>query len=339
MNEPAIKIDGQIKHVPGRSIAGNCDLPEKNNQRPASVTLFSNGDNGCSAVSGAASLSLTRRRKQGFTLIELLVVIAIIAVLVALLLPAVQQAREAARRTQCKNNLVQLGLALHNYEMAFKMLPPGSVNSTGPIQNLPSGYHASWLVQILPFMDQMNLYRAIDLNSSIYDSANATARATKLSSFICPSDSGYRRTTTGSGIAASNYAAVFSGDAVPISATNNGLMFLNSGLGFSKISDGPSNTLMVGEMIQTDDLGWMSGTRATLRHTGVKLNVELDRTYVLPAGSGPPDSEAGGFSSYHAGGAQFLLADGSVRFISDSIDLQKFSWLGNRQDGQIIGEY
>ena len=95
---------------------------------------------------------------RGFTLIELLVVIAIIAILIALLLPAVQQAREAARRTQCKNNLMQLGIAFHNYDMAFEMLPPGCVNSTGPIHNIPEGYHMSWTVQILPMMEQQGLF-------------------------------------------------------------------------------------------------------------------------------------------------------------------------------------
>src|ERR1700693_4880192 len=108
-----------------------------------------------------------KRLRPAFTLIELLVVIAIIAILVALLLPAVQQAREAARRTQCKNNLVQIGLALLNYEMAHECLPSGSVDPNRPIRNEAKGYHMSWMVQLLPYLDQSNTFQHFDFSVGV----------------------------------------------------------------------------------------------------------------------------------------------------------------------------
>ena len=128
-----------------------------------------------------------RRRRPGFTLIELLVVIAIIAILIALLLPAVQQAREAARRAACKNNLMQIGVALQNYEMAHRCLPPGSIDKTGPIQSTAQGYHMSWVVQVLPFIDEGNVFRHIDFGKSIYAKENIDARAQPLELLRCPS--------------------------------------------------------------------------------------------------------------------------------------------------------
>src|SRR5512136_477151 len=98
------------------------------------------------------------KKNRAFTLVELLVVIAIIGILIALLLPAVQAAREAARRSSCLNNLTQLGLAVQNYEMARRTYPPGTINETGPIVNQPTGYHMSWLVQILPYMEEGNVF-------------------------------------------------------------------------------------------------------------------------------------------------------------------------------------
>src|SRR3954449_786037 len=126
-------------------------------------------------------------RARGFTLIELLVVIAIIAVLIALLLPAIQSAREAARRAQCVNNLMQLSIALQNYESAHEVLPPGVVNDTGPIASAPKGYHFSWMVQILPYIEQKNVYRHLDFKKGAYDQSNQTARAVTIQSFLCPS--------------------------------------------------------------------------------------------------------------------------------------------------------
>ena len=129
----------------------------------------------------------------GFTLIELLVVIAIIAVLIALLLPAVQAAREAARRAQCCNNLMQLAIALQNYESSHEVFPPGVVNDTGPVLDQPKGYHFGWLVRILPYCEMRNIYNHFNLKLSLYESQNLTTRTTLVRSFLCPSDIGLNR--------------------------------------------------------------------------------------------------------------------------------------------------
>lgn len=295
---------------------------------------------------------LKRRRGRrphylsGFTLIELLVVIAIIAILIALILPAVQQAREAARRTQCRNNLMQLGLAIHNYDMSFERLPPGTVNPNGPIVNAASGYHMSWTVQILPLMDQAGVFSHINFDAGAYADENADVRSIQLGTLTCPSDYKFRFQPEGvKGVVyASSYAGVFSGMETAIDAENNGLLFLNSGVTFREIRDGSSNTLLLGEKINprfSTDLGWLSGTSATLRHTGVPINRGWDvvnyfsRTETEPTRA-PSETATGGFSSQHTGGAMFLLADGAVQFLSDSIDESLYSHLGDRQDMELI---
>jgi prepilin-type N-terminal cleavage/methylation domain-containing protein len=198
----------------------------------------------------------------GFTLVELLVVIAIIGVLVALLLPAIQAAREAARRTQCANQLAQLIVAVHNYEMAHSLYPPGTIEAQGPIQNHSWGYHHNWIIQLLPYMEQSAKYNHIDRSVGVYHPNNFPVRILTMGTLICPSQAS---ATDGY----SSYAAVHHDVEAPIDANNNGVFFLNSRIGYQDVKDGSAWTIFLGEkLIEQGDLGWMSGTNATLRNTG-----------------------------------------------------------------------
>ena len=164
--------------------------------------------------------------RRGFTLIELLVVIAIIAILIALLLPAVQQAREAARKTACKNNIMQIVIALQNYEMSHEVLPPGSINQTGPIRSEPVGYHANWVTQILPQLDQANVFRHIDFSVSMYDKKNAPIHKEVITVLLCPSNpaDGFAHNSRWV-TARTTYAGNNGSEEVPISDKNNGIFF------------------------------------------------------------------------------------------------------------------
>lgn len=206
--------------------------------------------------------------RRAFTLVELLVVVAIIGILVGLLLPAAQAARESARRMQCMNNMVQLSLALSNYHLTHSHLPAGTVNDKGPIVHTPVGFHHSWIVQLLPYFDQMVVYRQMKHDQSIYSAANANTRGHSISSLVCPSNP-----NGGRGVF-SGYAGVHNSVEAPIDVTNNGIFYLNSHLTYDEISDGLSYTLALGEKeLDVTDLGWGSGTRATLRNLGSSLRI------------------------------------------------------------------
>jgi prepilin-type N-terminal cleavage/methylation domain-containing protein len=207
--------------------------------------------------------------RRGFTLIELLVTIAIISILVALLLPAVQQAREAARRSQCKNNLRQLGVALSSYYDGFTMLPAGCVNRRGPIAHRPAGFHHSLFWALLPHMDQSAAFAKLDQDVGAYDVANRPVAKQVVPTLICPSDIPLRHSTDrvmrGAGL--NNYVGVHHPVEAPIDTTNHGSFYVNSFLRYEEFSDGTANTIGIGEILkEPTNLGWVSGTRSTLRN-------------------------------------------------------------------------
>jgi prepilin-type N-terminal cleavage/methylation domain-containing protein/prepilin-type processing-associated H-X9-DG protein len=218
--------------------------------------------------------------RPGFTLVELLVVIAIIAVFMAMMLPAVQASRETARRVECSNNLSQLMMAVHRYENAHEFYPAGVTAEHGPIHSTPEGSHQNWIVQLLPYMQELPAYKHVDKSAAVYAPENAAVRQLRLTLLQCPSDS--PDTTE---IGGSNYAGCHHDVEAPIDADNHGVFFLNSHLRQRDITDGPSHTIFIGEkLIDADDLGWMSGTRASMRNTGSALNMAVITIYP----PGPP---------------------------------------------------
>ena len=217
--------------------------------------------------------------RGGFTLVELLVVIAIIGVLVALLLPGIQFAREAARRMNCANNLGQLILGVNHYEMAHGVYPAGTIDAKGPILNARVGYHHNWLVQSLPYLEQQNIWDAIDKNKGIYHANNAPVLAFAPSSVWCPSQ-------RWPGGPMSHYAACHHDTESPIDTDNNGVFFLNSRVSYNDVQDGTSSTIFLGE--KRDEFGdfeWCSGTRGTLRNTGSTINQR--KTMAMGTRGGP----------------------------------------------------
>lgn len=344
--------------------------------------------------------------RRGFTLIELLVVIAIIAILIALLLPAVQQAREAARRTQCRNNLKQLGLAFHNYhdvhnQFALSQLGP---TTTGNEDWRGNGPH----VGILPFIDQTPLYNTYNFNANAWWSTSASGQAHNVSAgnspgrqaiagYRCPSDPAVKSDGTGRR-PGNNYpvcqganAGMFNdGVAGGYNASKtNGMFNMRVPVTMASVTDGTSNTILAGEQALSGGSGTI-GTLANLRQaiaipsgwdgtfltqaqvddwgsraaaatsnirseTGDFWNVGVHEqgtfnTLFPPnsrypnvtahcAGCAPDGPASVPARSYHTGGVHVLLADGTVRFVSDNIDLTTWQRLGARNDGQQLGEF
>jgi len=317
---------------------------------------------------------MSEPRPRAFTLVELLVVIAIIGILIALLLPAVQAAREAARRMQCSNNLKQIGLALHNYAASHQVFPPGTIcyypANTNPdpwvdaSSSTPGRHGTSWMVQILPFMEQAPLHDKWDFSKNVL--GNAAVAMTDISDFYCPSRrDGVRAkdvpimfqnwtsggTDYGGCAGAGNY---WSGAGSPpcvhvmwnselVRDYELGVFTLNKPTAFRDIPDGTSTTLMTGELqrlaeshlppefttVQCHGIsydGWAVGGVSTLFDTDI-----------------PPESPGGinnwffeSAGSDHPGGALLGLADGSVQFFSENLDSAVFHAMGSRDGGELV---
>lgn len=309
--------------------------------------------------------------RSGFTLIELLVVIAIIAVLVTLLLPAVQQAREAARRSQCKNNLKQIGLALHNYHDTYRVFPPGSVGHQFTGGGGPPVVATSFgpLALILPYLDQAPLYNNLDFDRNFADPVNIPYTGATLSAFLCPSYPGlvsatghwYQMTTRTSFKATlTHYVGVMgynttgttqsAVNAPPLNA--RGTFWVNSDSRLRDFTDGSSNTLIYGEFRQLmlPELWpgvWNYDNRWAPWAVGILLEGSMGvRGMRYGPNQLPPkgpyevyDSTLLPFSSEHVGGTQMLRGDGSVTFVSNSIDIGLWRALSTKGGNEIVGEY
>lgn len=301
------------------------------------------------------------RRPRGFTLIELLVAIAVIGILIAILLPAVQQAREAARRTQCRNHLKQLGLAVHNYHDAHTAMPPsrvedwdawlaGSPNFTG---------WWSWQTRLLPYLEQPALYDAVnyEINAFGCDPAVNKVIGATLPVLTCPSDPGTPAVHEfDDGFCAfprpfgvTNYFVCRGGDRqhdpfdcpfLPEFIACNGVFpQVNTSLRFRDVRDGTSNTIAIGERPADSEryYGWWAAGGGTDCHALGDHVLDLNEGHY----KGSPDNadDVIHYWSMHSGGSHFLLCDGSVRFISYSIDHNTYLALGSRDGGEAVGGF
>lgn len=318
-------------------------------------------------------------RRKGFTLIELLVVIAIIAILIGLLLPAVQKVREAAARTQCRNNLKQLGLALHNYHDTFGRLPSAheiGVNwySAIPRDPPPSGLSGSyptngpffsWATQILPFIEQENIFRQWNPKAWPWWQYQTGLPATganalnglEVKTFKCPADQRASLTLNYGGVkvALTDYMGVngrTEGRTSPNSGNQyywgqDGILYVNAAVKMATIYDGTSNTLMIGERppSNTSEYGWIyagSGDHPYFGTTDVVLGVAeyspvRGREKFRPGNLNDPlDEHRWHYWSLHPGGGQWTMADGSVQFIAYNVSPTVLDGLATRAGGEVV---
>ena len=323
---------------------------------------------------------LSHTRRLGFTLVELLVVIAIIGILVGLLLPAVQAAREAARRMQCSNNLKQMGLAMHNYESTFKRFPSG--NMVGPSFSVGLSVHA----RLLPYMEQASMYNMVDFNYAYNHANNNAARLQNVPTFKCPSDDFSQLAVTLGGpnsYYANSGTNILAGSPPTLSSDPNfgmpecnGVYYRDSKVRPADIVDGLSNTVAFSERMAGDGSNNVSSPSDTFQPGTYPTNADEARRDCLAVNTQdlskqgysnvgapwlqayhsttlyyhvlapnerscmyPPGRIATTAGSRHTGGVQAAACDGSVQFVTSSIDLAIWRALGTRAGGEVVADF
>ncbi|MFO0807033.1 MAG: DUF1559 domain-containing protein [Gemmataceae bacterium] len=294
--------------------------------------------------------------RRAFTLIELLVVMAIIAVLIGLLLPAVQKVREAAARTKCQNHLKQIGLAFHNYHSNYGQFPSG-YTSRRTVENGPGlGPGWGWAAMLLPYVEQAPLFRQIDFSRDIADPVNLSARTTTVPVYLCPSDDptdptfAVRNESGGTlcEVAFANYVGVAgTAEVTTFPDTGNGVLFRNSKVRLTDITDGSSNTLFAGERgsqrsPQTTWVGAVTG--AVVPPLNPAYDAEgppvlvLTNTGTAADGRVPNNAleHVEDSNSRHTIGVNFLFGDGSVRVIQNTVRPALWQAVGTRAGGEVV---